>query len=118
MIAKPLQSALCSPHEKPLVLFLPDDVHKDFTSAILLPLNSIEPAQIKRHITAVANREHTAVHHFQIVRLPVGRVQYNPVRHTDVAGRGSLQLAVDGRENALFVKFVVDVEVLFHKKYY
>jgi len=92
------------------------NVHKNLAAAILLVVRAINPFQVQGHIAAVADAEHPSVHHFQIVRMAVGRIQYHAVGHTDVIGAPRLQLAGNSALYGFVVEFVTNVEICLHSQ--
>ena len=73
MAFQPIQRRLRSTQESHAITTLMNNIHEDLTSAVLLALDTIDPSQIQRHITAVANREHRPVYHLTISRVAIYR---------------------------------------------
>lgn len=113
-VVQPVQCLLRSPHENHAILPSRHDVPEDLASAVLFIPLSIDPLQVQRHVAAVADGEHSPVHHLQVFRVPVCVVQNHSVRHSDVVRLSFLHLPVDAFPHRLAVKFISDVEICLH----
>lgn len=58
---KSVENGLRSSHEDHAILATANDVHEDPTAAVLLETLSVDPSDVERDVTAVANGKHTAI---------------------------------------------------------
>lgn len=116
ILLESVENGLRSSHEDHAIPAAADDVHEDLTAAILLKALPIDPSDVKRDITAVADGEHAAINDLEIFRIPVCGIEDNAVGHTDVVGLVFLQLSCDAFVYGLLIELVTNVKVVFHKK--
>lgn len=113
-----VENGLRGSHEDHAILAAADDVHEDLTAAVLLETLSIDPSDVERHVTAVADGEHTAIYDLEIFGILVCGIEDHAVGHTDVVGFVFLQLLCDAFVYGLLIELVTDIEVVFHKRKY
>ena len=71
VLLEAVENRLLGPEENHTVLAAGYDVLENLAAAVLLPPQPVDPFYIERHETAVADREHAAVDHPQIVLAAV-----------------------------------------------
>lgn len=118
ILLESVENGLRGSHEDHPILATADDVHEDLTAAVLLETLSIDPSDVERHVTAVADGEHTAIYDLEIFGILVCGIEDHAVGHTDVVGFVFLQLLCDAFVYGLLIELVTDIEVVFHKRKY
>lgn len=74
----------------------------------------MNPLDIERNITAVANGKHSAVDHVEILGHPVRDIQNDTICHTYIVRSGLSETSVNCLMNLFPVKFIGDVEKFTH----
>lgn len=90
------------------------DVVENLASAVLLIPDAIKKTDIERHITAVADREHTSVHDSEVIVMSVGGVENYPVSYADVVGARFQESGTYSLHDGPLVELVIDLEICLH----
>lgn len=114
VLLESVENGLRSSHEDHAILAAADDIHEDLTAAILLKALPIDPSDVERDITAVADGEHAAVYDLEIFGIPVCGIEDHAVGHTDVVGLVFLQLSCNAFVYGLLVELVTDIKICLH----
>lgn len=103
-------------HEEHPVFPRAHNVLKDLCTTVLLIALAINPSQVERHETAVADGEHASIDHCTIGGVALHGGDDHAVGHAHVARLSGLDLSSNGTMNLATVKLVADIEVSLHKK--
>lgn len=109
-----VQNILLGTEEDHAVAPAPDNISENLAPAVLAIVCAVDPADIERHITAVADGEHASVDHIEIMLLSVGGIENDTVGHADIVGSGALQPLRDGLVDTLAPKLIADIEIIIH----
>lgn len=84
VLLQAVESGLLGAEKYHAVFARGNDVMKNLAAAVLAYVHAVDPFEVEGHVAAVADGEHAAVDHLQIIGLAVGDVENNAVGHADI----------------------------------
>ena len=106
-----VECGLLRAEEDHAVLPARNDVAEYLAAAVLLAPLAVDPFDVEGDVAAVADGEHAAVDHPQILRVAVGGVENHAVGHAYIVGTGMPQPLGYGLTYAAAVKLVAYLEI-------